>query len=80
MIDTRGLRCPAPVIELARAARADGSARVLTVWWTDPAAQTDIGAWARMRGHEVLGTEPLPGSAETAYATRVRITRQPLYP
>jgi len=83
VIDARGLRCPAPVIALAAAARQ--TTGVITVWWTDPAAEYDIPAWARMRGHEVLGTEPLRSeeSNETAddaptrgapYATRVRIT------
>ena len=88
VVDARGLRCPAPIILLARAARVAVAGTVLEVWWTDPAAETDISAWARMRGHQVLGTEPLGGSSEdagaaaaseaaheaAAYATRVRIT------
>lgn len=78
-VDARGLRCPAPVIRLARAARDAPPGTVLTVWWTDPAARHDIPAWARMRGHEVLGTEPVPGEAASpagataAWATRIRI-------
>lgn len=80
VVDARGLRCPAPIILLARAARDAAAGIVLEVWWTDPAAETDIGAWARMRGHRVLGMEPLPGSDDTpaneapAYATRVLLT------
>ena len=61
VVDARGLRCPAPIILLARAARDAAPGSVLEVRWTDPAAETDIGAWARMRGHRVLGTEPLAG-------------------
>ena len=81
VVDARGLRCPAPIILLARAARDAADGTVLEVWWTDPAAETDIGAWARMRGHQVLGTEPLaePGEAPAdgvpARATRVRLAR-----
>ena len=76
IVDARGLRCPAPIILLARAARAADAGTVLDVCWTDPAAATDIGAWARMRGHQVLGTEPLAESGEEpAYATRVRTNR-----
>ena len=71
VVDARGLRCPAPVIRLARAARDASPGTVLTVWWTDPAARHDIPAWARMRGHTVLGSEPLPDGE--SYATRVRI-------
>ncbi len=62
VVDARGLRCPAPIILLARVAR-DAAEGEVEVWWTDPAARTDIAAWARMRGHEVLGTEPLVGGA-----------------
>jgi len=79
LVDARGLRCPAPVIALARAAREAAPGTVLTVWWTDPAARHDIPAWARMRGHKVLVTEPLApeegdgGDDDTrVYVTRVR--------
>ena len=81
LVDARGLRCPAPVIALARAAREAAPGTVLIVWWTDPAARHDIPAWARMRGHKVLVTEPLApedgdgdGGADVtpAYVTRVR--------
>ncbi len=73
LVDARGLRCPAPVIRLARAARDVPPGTVLTVWWTDPAAQHDIPAWARMRGHEVLTTTDLDPQDPPARATRVRI-------
>ena len=83
LVDARGLRCPAPVIALARAAREAAPGTVLIVWWTDPAARHDIPAWARMRGHKVLVTEPLAPEGRdggdddgrayvTAYVTRVR--------
>ena len=94
VVDARGLACPAPVILLATAARdalgtgrASGGVVEITVWWTDPAAEYDIPAWARMRGHEVLGTELLRDADHgrddvrdngpddvVAYATRVSIT------
>ncbi|WP_448629259.1 sulfurtransferase TusA family protein [Cellulomonas soli] len=54
VVDARGLRCPAPIIRLARAARELAPGSVLTVLATDPAAALDVPAWARMRGHEVL--------------------------
>lgn len=59
VVDARGLLCPAPVIRLAAAAREEPAGAVLRVLWTDPAARYDIPAWARMRGHNVLGTTPL---------------------
>jgi tRNA 2-thiouridine synthesizing protein A len=75
VVDARGLRCPAPVIRLARAAKEAPPGTVLTVWWTDPAARHDIPAWARMRGHVVLGTDPLPDG--DAHATHVRLAPGP---
>ena len=40
--------------------------------WSDPAARHDIPAWARMRGHTVLGTVPAEGDA---FATTVLLGR-----
>lgn len=60
VVDARGLSCPQPVIRLARAARAAHPGTEITVLWTDPAARYDIAAWARMRGHRVTATAPLP--------------------
>ena len=54
VVDARGLRCPAPVLRAARAARAAPPGTLLTVWWTDPAARPDLAAWARMRGHALV--------------------------
>lgn len=54
VVDARGLRCPAPVIALARAARDAQPGAVLTVLATDPAARHDVPAWARMRGHATV--------------------------
>lgn len=52
-LDARGLLCPLPVIRLARLARELPAGSSLLVLADDPAAESDIPAWARMRGHEV---------------------------
>jgi len=57
VVDARGLRCPAPVIRLARAAREAPVGTTFTVLATDPAAVHDVPAWARMRGHTMLASE-----------------------
>jgi tRNA 2-thiouridine synthesizing protein A len=54
VVDARGLRCPAPVIRLARAAAGAAPGTELTVLATDPAAAHDVPAWARMRGHTMV--------------------------
>lgn len=57
VVDARGLRCPLPVIRLARAAADRPPGSELVVLATDPAAAHDVPAWARMRGHEVVSSE-----------------------
>jgi TusA-related sulfurtransferase len=57
IVDARGLRCPLPVIRLAAAALGAAPGARLTVLATDPAAEHDVPAWARMRGHAVVGSE-----------------------
>ena len=52
-LDARGLKCPLPVIRLARLARELPAGTTLLVLADDPAAEADIPAWARMRGHSV---------------------------
>ena len=83
VVDARGLRCPLPVIRLARAARDLPPGSVLVLWATDPAARADVPAWCRMRGHELLETteddaEPTgpvePGAEAGHTAYRVRLT------
>jgi tRNA 2-thiouridine synthesizing protein A len=59
VLDVTGLRCPLPVIRLARLARSLENGSVITVLTTDPAAGPDIAAWCRMRGHHLLGQSVL---------------------
>lgn len=60
LVDARGERCPMPVIRLARVARDLPAGARVTVLATDPAARLDVPAWARMRGHTLLGVEEMP--------------------
>jgi tRNA 2-thiouridine synthesizing protein A len=70
IVDARGLRCPQPVIRLAKRARDAAPGQVIEVWATDPAAEADIPAWCRLRGQELLGVR---GGEHTAY--RIRVVR-----
>ena len=54
-LDTRGLRCPAPIIELARRITEVPVGAVVAVLADDEAARLDVPAWCAMRGHEYLG-------------------------
>lgn len=50
-LDCLGQRCPQPVIELARAAKAASDGTTIRIMTDDPAAAVDIPAWCRMRRH-----------------------------
>lgn len=73
VVDARGLRCPLPVIRLARLVSDDPLVREVTVLATDPAAAHDIPAWCRMRGHSYLGARDHDGY--TAHRVGVRPNR-----
>lgn len=69
-VDSRGKRCPAPVIDLARAMVDAAEDEVVDVLADDPAAATDIPAWCRLRGHEFLGAQVTDGGVR--YRVRKR--------
>ncbi|SOD58802.1 cysteine desulfurase [Streptomyces zhaozhouensis] len=64
VVDALGRRCPAPVIELARAIGRVPVGGTVAVLADDVAARLDIPAWCEMRGQEYLG--------EAGQAHRVR--------
>jgi tRNA 2-thiouridine synthesizing protein A len=48
-LDCRGMRCPLPVIELAKAWPAVPVGDTVELLSDDPAAAADVPAWCRMR-------------------------------
>jgi TusA-related sulfurtransferase len=71
VVDARGLRCPLPVIELQKAAAGTGAGQLVTLLADDPASATDVPAWCRLQGHELVSSEPAP-SGGVAYVVRLR--------
>lgn len=69
-VDTRGKRCPIPVIEVARLVADAAPGEVVEVVSDDAAARVDIPVWCRMKGHGYEGEEPREGGV----AYRVRRT------
>jgi tRNA 2-thiouridine synthesizing protein A len=73
VLDARGLRCPLPVIRLAALLGDLPTGTDVVLLATDPAARSDVAAFCRMRGHELLLAEAHrpPGEADyTAYRVR----------
>jgi len=60
VVDTRGLLCPVPVIELARRIRDVPVGGLLRILSDDAAAASDLPAWCALRGQEFVG-QPAPG-------------------
>ncbi|WP_225754617.1 sulfurtransferase TusA family protein [Actinotalea sp. Marseille-Q4924] len=74
VVDARGLLCPLPVIRLAAAARDLPDGTRVTVLWTDRAAEHDIPAWARLRGHRVVTDTDDDGDGPATHAPVGRTT------
>ena len=55
LVDSRGHRCPQPIIDVAQWARWNTG--TVTLRADDPAAQHDVAAWCRMKGHELVASE-----------------------
>jgi TusA-related sulfurtransferase len=56
-VDCRGLPCPRPIIELAKAFTDVSVGEEVRVVADDPAAEVDVQAWCRMRGQEYVGRQ-----------------------
>ena len=68
LLDCRGMRCPLPVITLARRLPQLPVGTVVRVLADDPAAAVDIPAWCRMRDQEYVG-DPEPGAYDVRRRT-----------
>ena len=55
-IDARRLLCPMPVIRTQDKINTLEDGDLLTVTCTDPGVKSDIPAWCRIHGHEIIAT------------------------
>lgn len=60
-VDARGLACPLPVIELAKAIEAAPPGSRVQLFATDVAAKVDVPVWCRMKRHPLLTAEEVDG-------------------
>lgn len=68
-VDSRGRRCPLPILDLARALPNVSVGSELTVLADDPAAASDIAAWCRMTG-QLLVSSSTDDDGVTGYRVR----------
>lgn len=69
-LDARRLLCPMPVIKTQNRVAELAAGDELEVICTDPGALSDIPAWCRINGHEVLET----GRRGNEVYVRLRVT------
>ena len=67
-LDARSLLCPMPVIRVQGKMESLAPGDELEVLCTDPGAMSDVPAWCRVHGHEVLEV------VEDPVADEIRIT------
>jgi TusA-related sulfurtransferase len=56
-LDTKGLKCPMPVVKTSKEIKNISVGGVLEVLATDPGSMADITAWAKSTGNELLKAE-----------------------
>ena len=57
-LDCRGMKCPRPIIEVARRIGEVSVGAALELLADDPAAAPDLAAWCRMRGQTLVVSDP----------------------
>jgi len=61
LVDCRGMACPGPITEVARAYRKAQNGDILDILATDSAFTSDINAWVRATKNELIGLEENAG-------------------
>ncbi|WP_170008536.1 sulfurtransferase TusA family protein [Bacillus fonticola] len=54
IVDAKGLACPMPIVKTKKAINELNSGEVLEVHATDKGAKSDLTAWSKSGGHELL--------------------------
>jgi tRNA 2-thiouridine synthesizing protein A len=54
VLDAKGLACPMPIVKTKKAINELNTGDVLEIHATDKGAKSDLTAWAKSGGHELL--------------------------
>lgn len=57
VLDCSGMACPMPILKTKKAVDALSSGQVLKMIATDPGSTSDMDAWTKKTGHELVGSE-----------------------
>lgn len=70
-LDCSGMACPMPIIKTKKAIDSLQIGQVLKMVSTDPGSVSDIDAWTKKTGHELVGKEQ-SGSSYTFFIKRTK--------
>jgi tRNA 2-thiouridine synthesizing protein A len=73
VLDTRGTLCPIPVMRTSKAIKQVNVGDVLVILATDPGSRSDLTAWTRMTGNELVN---LSEEGESPKVYRFEIKRR----
>ncbi|KSU63221.1 hypothetical protein AS034_02905 [[Bacillus] enclensis] len=57
VLDAKGLACPMPIVKTRKAIKEIESGQILEVQTTDKGAKSDLTAWAKSGGHELVDSK-----------------------
>lgn len=57
-VDCQGMKCPQPIIEIARRIGEVSVGAIVELLADDPAAGPDLAAWCRMRKQKLIASDP----------------------
>ncbi|WP_078553508.1 sulfurtransferase TusA family protein [Bacillus alkalicellulosilyticus] len=61
VVDTKGLACPMPIVKTKKAMLDLEAGQILEIHATDKGAKSDLAAWAKSQGHDLLAQEEAAG-------------------
>ena len=68
VMDLKGLSCPMPIVKINKGIKEVEIGQVIEAITTDPGSLTDIPAWAKSSGNELLKTDQ--GDGEIKFSLR----------
>lgn len=71
-LDTRGLKCPLPILRCKKALAELQAAEVLKAYATDPGAVKDFQAFCNQTGHVMLSLEETKEGEATVYVFHIQ--------